>query len=152
MFSVAIPLRYWPNWTSMNPENVVPPIRSSLLSFFYNVKYPPSVVFTLVTLSGNHLVLSLFFKYSNKLHPVIKHVLLVYGTNSLFFYCTHMLLFRAMRAICGFSSFSEGGFNISQWWSVAVCYLIALVIEYWICLWFGSFKKGTRKDSLWRLF
>ncbi|KAJ3242739.1 Importin-11 [Chytriomyces hyalinus] len=151
MLSLGVALRYASNWTSINPELVHPPIRTSFISFFNNVKYPPSVVYTLITLSGNHIALGLFYLV-NPASFICREdsVLMVYGRSSLFFYVTHFYAYFALHAlvllVCG-EGFSVGSGGL--FWTF---YGVGLVAEYFACRAYGEFKRGTDRDSVWRLF
>ncbi|KAI8845329.1 hypothetical protein BJ741DRAFT_587665 [Chytriomyces cf. hyalinus JEL632] len=151
MLSLGVTLRYASNWTSINPELVHPPIRTSFISFFNNVKYPPSVVYMLITLSGNHIALGLFYLV-NPASFICREdsVLMVYGRSSLFFYVTHFYAYFALHAmvllVCG-EGFTMGGGGL--FWTF---YAMGLVAEYFACRAYGEFKRGTDRDSVWRLF
>ncbi|KAJ3124155.1 hypothetical protein HK100_011347 [Physocladia obscura] len=150
MICIAIPLRYWANWTSINPELVVPAIQSSFISFFNNVKYPPSVVYTLITLGANHSLLSLLLLVNprriNESGPLI-----IFGSSSLFFYVTHFWVYRMFSALLLFVGLlkEDAMYSGIGFW---LCYFGGLGIEYIICRKYAAFKKSTSKDSLWRLF
>ncbi|KAI9331696.1 hypothetical protein BDR26DRAFT_660849 [Obelidium mucronatum] len=100
MISVAIPLRYGVSWTSINPQLVVPPVQASFISFFNNVKYPPSVVYTLITVGVNQLLLGLLF-FANPTVNTDKGVLMVFGGCSLFFYVSHFAVYWTMGTVLG---------------------------------------------------
>ncbi|KAJ3026216.1 UNVERIFIED_CONTAM: hypothetical protein HDU68_006020 [Siphonaria sp. JEL0065] len=149
MLAVAIPLRYAGNWTSINPELVVPPIQSSVISFFNNVKYPPSVVYTLITIGANHMLLGFLFIMNPKVDSE-RGLLMVYGGSSLFFYVTHFYTYATMKYLLTvIGVLPEGGFGDGVFW---IWYLVGLVLEYYMCMRYAEFKRTTSKDSLWRLF
>ncbi|KAI9328165.1 hypothetical protein BDR26DRAFT_923593 [Obelidium mucronatum] len=135
MISLAIPLRYGVSWTSINPQLVVPPVQTSLISFFNNVKYPPSVVYTLITIGANQLVLGLLF-FANRPVNTERGVLMVFGGSSLFFYVTHFYVYALMgNVLGGLGVMPKEMFGDRVFW-----------------FWYAEFKRGTSKDSLWRLF
>ncbi|KAJ3204970.1 hypothetical protein HDU82_005479 [Entophlyctis luteolus] len=148
MLFTAIPLRYNADWTSINPE-LLPDIRTSFIGFFNNVKYPPSIVYTLITLAGNHILLGVFFAVKQKDNAA--GILRVFGSSALFFYMTHFWtyqLFAYVLAACGAVDGSSKLTDGAYWF----CYLLGLAVEYFLCRSYGAFKSSTSKDSLWRLF
>ncbi|KAI8615573.1 hypothetical protein BC830DRAFT_1168479 [Chytriomyces sp. MP71] len=150
MLSLALPLRYFVPWTSINPEIVTPPYTSSMISFLNNVKYPPSVVYTLITLGGNHIALALFFLVNPDTLSVNNGPLLVFGGSSLFFYVTHFWMYMGIAGVLfTIGVMPVGGFGGFDFW---LCYALGLVIEYAMCMKYAAFKRETGRDSLWRLF
>ncbi|KAI8617942.1 hypothetical protein BC830DRAFT_53036 [Chytriomyces sp. MP71] len=150
MLSLALPLRYFVPWTSINPEIVTPPYTSSIISFLNNVKYPPSVVYTLITLGGNHIALALFFLVNPDTLSVNNGPLLVFGGSSLFFYVTHFWMYMGIAGVLFTTGIMpKGGFGGIDFW---LCYALGLVIEYALCKKYAAFKRETDRDSLWRLF
>ncbi|ORY37060.1 hypothetical protein BCR33DRAFT_469164 [Rhizoclosmatium globosum] len=150
MISLAIPLRYGVKWTSINPELVTPPITESIISFFNNVKYPPSVVYTLIAIGANQALLGILFSFNPTNIKVESGPLMVFGGSSLFFYVSHFYLYFLISVVLrGVGIMSDGKFG---WWGFWVCYAMGLVMEYFMCKEYAKFKRGTSKDSLWRLF
>jgi len=64
----------------------------NLVEFLNVVKYPPSLVFTLMTLGGNFILLYLIEKYQHLIGEVRKP-LLVFGQTALYFYFIHWFFF-----------------------------------------------------------
>lgn len=113
------------------------------IAFFNVVKYPPSLVFLLITLGVDLLLLALCV-------PVERFVarwgkpLLVFGANPLFFYLAHLYLY----AVLGRLFFPRGA-------SLPVLYamwLTGLLILYPLCWAFGRFKRRQPLPSIWRFF
>ncbi len=109
------------------------------ISFFTLIKYPPSVVFILITCGINLILLFVFSKLSNQkwLRPVR-----LFGQTAMFFYIVHLYLYALMGA-----PFPAGA-------SIGVMYLvwvIGLVMLYFICDWFLKFKRNKADGSFWKM-
>jgi len=109
------------------------------ISFFTLIKYPPSVVFILITCGINLILLFVFSKLSHQkwLRPVR-----LFGQTAMFFYIVHLYLYALMGA-----PFPAGA-------SIGVMYLIwviGLVVLYFICDWFLTFKRNKPEESFWKM-
>lgn len=111
----------------------------SWIEFFTLVKYPPSLAFALITIGINLLLLFVFSKLVGKnwLYPVK-----VFGQTAMFFYLAHLYLY-ALMGIAFRSGCSIG--------VMYLCWLVGLVLLYFICARFLAFKKTKANDSLWRM-
>jgi uncharacterized membrane protein len=124
--------------------NTHPPVNSSLVSYLNITKYPPSVVFTFLTLGLCLTFIGIFSRVRSTLEHLGKP-LLVFGRSALFFYITHLYLF----AFIGLFFASGGGTGLAIMYPI---WFVALVILYFLCLWYGNFKKRKSADSIWRIF
>jgi uncharacterized membrane protein len=122
--------------------NIHPPEDSSLVSYFNVTKYPPSVVFTFMTLGLCLILIGIFSRVRSNLEHLGKP-LLVFGRSALFFYITHLYLF----ALTGLFFASRGGSGLAIMYPI---WLAALVILYFLCLQYSNFKKRKSADSIWR--
>ncbi|BDS12157.1 DUF1624 domain-containing protein [Aureispira anguillae] len=128
---IGLRLVEWGNFSIANND--------SWISFFTLVKYPPSITFALITCGINLVLLALFSKLSKRkwLQPVK-----VFGQTAMFFYIAHLYLYAFMGAAF------RSGCDIKIMY---LCWLIGLIILYFICQRFLTFKKGKPNDSLWRM-
>lgn len=127
----------------------------TFMSFLNVSKYPPSLMYTLLTLSVALLVLALTERSVGKLAGFFK----VYGSVPFFYYVLHFYLIRILTIIVfflqGFKTsqivtpnvpflFSPPGFGFS----IGYVYLIWLAIIlslYYPCKWFSNYKKTHKQ-------
>lgn len=130
----------------------------TVLSFLNVNKYPPSLLFSLVTLGITLLVLSLT---EGKDNPVTRFFL-VYGRVPLFyflvhFYIVHLILF-VMVFLQGFhvsdlrfgpflNGRPDAGSGIPLW-GVYVVYISVVLALYPVCRWYGRYK-AEHKEKKW---
>ncbi|PIR39251.1 MAG: hypothetical protein COV35_01675 [Alphaproteobacteria bacterium CG11_big_fil_rev_8_21_14_0_20_39_49] len=115
----------------------------SLMSFFNLTKYPPSLLFSLMTLSGAFLCL----RYIEKIHGVIKAVLLNFGRVPMFYYILHLyalhIAYKITVLLVGIEKYSVS--NIQIVWIISIITLIAL---YPAVIWFGKLKASSDNKLL----
>ena len=118
----------------------------TVLSFLSDRKYPPSLLYLLMTLGPAITLLPLLEKMKGK----IAGIFLVYGRVPLFYYILHIYLLHLMAVIAGhFSSgntttglFDHPGYPL---YIVYILWLSAVVILYFPCRWFMRIKMSHRK-------
>lgn len=120
----------------------------NILAFINCSKYPPSLLYLLMTLGPAMFCLILFEKWNNSLTRIFA----VYGRVPFFYYVLHVVLIHGgavlLSAVLGIksSTFFEPS---AQWgWSLRYVYLawfIFVVLLYWPCKWFMH-VKARRKD------
>ncbi len=129
----------------------------TLLSFLNVTKYPPSLVFSLLTLGGMFLLLSLVEGLQNKFTEIAS----VYGNVPLFYFLIHWyILHPLMFMIVFFQGYTysdlifgtslgrpkgRSGVNLLYTYLIWVLVVIAL---YPICRWYGNYK-GKHKEKKW---
>jgi uncharacterized membrane protein len=125
----------------------------TLLSFLNTTKYPPSMLYLLMTLGPMFLLLSAFEQTAG----AIGRFLMTFGRVPLFFYLIHLYVIHALAVIIAFlisgdihASSSE---TFSSWWGfgLPVVYLIwiaVVMLLYPICRWFAA-VKSRHKGSWW---
>lgn len=123
--------------------NIRPRAGDSWIDFLNVVKYPPSMVFTLLTTGMNLIILWLFSKLA-KARSIILEPLAVFGRAPLFFYVLHLFLYAALGYL-----FAPRGTSIIALYPY---WLLGLILLYPLCLWYGRFKHRKALTSLWRLF
>ncbi|KAI9337877.1 hypothetical protein DFJ73DRAFT_848534 [Zopfochytrium polystomum] len=150
LIAVFVPVRFASGFGNINPELLNPPIRSSVISFFNLVKYPPSLVYLCLTLGVDLVLLGPLLLVPASRVDAARGVLMVFGNSSLFFFVTHSVLFSAGgmlgRAV---GVVPEDGFGDLGFWSI---YAAGMAFEYVMCRKYAEFKRGTGPDSVWRFF
>lgn len=133
---------------------------SPLLSFLNTNKYPPSLLFLLMTLGPATLLLALFTGRT----PRLLAPALVYGRVPLFYYALHFFLIHVLAVVICYAiyghvhwmfespSLAQYPFTRPPGWgfSLPITYLIwisIVVALYPVCKWFGSVKR--RSSSAW---
>ena len=128
----------------------------TFLSFMNVTKYPPSLLFCLVTLGIMFLLLALAETPMNKPGKIVS----VYGKVPLFYFLIHFFLIHLMMValmfLQGFSwsqmDFASGTFGRPkdvqsgvQLWVIYLIWIAVVIILYKPCLWYGNYK-ATHKQ------
>ncbi len=115
--------------------NIRPPAGEGWLAFLNVVKYPPSIVFLLLTLGTDWLLLALLARLPERwLRPFT-----TFGRVPFFFYITHLYLYGLMGRVIHT--------DIPHMYPV---WLLGLAILWPLCWGYGRFKNGRSPHSLWR--
>ena len=126
----------------------------TLLSFVNVHKYPPSLLYLLLTLGTGLLLLAAFESARGKFSEVLR----TFGRVPLFFYVMHIALAHLAAGIIAFAMgygtalLSGDIMNVPQQWGFAlpVVYLtwaLAVATLYPACRWFAAVKR--RRDDWW---
>lgn len=126
-------------------QTQVTPLRT-VLSFINCTKYPPSLLFLLMTLGPAFLLLPLIKNLDGK----AANILLVYGKVPLFFYLVHIYVIHALAIIASHfihnditaGHFSHPGFSLP---AVYAFWLAVIIILYLPCRWFMRIKMTHKK-------
>jgi uncharacterized membrane protein len=121
------------------------PAGSSWIDFLNLTKYPPSLVFALLTLGLNLLLLRLFWALGPRL-ATWGAPLLTFGRTALFFYLIHLYLYAVAGKIVGVWQPEGAGFALMY-----AVWALGLMALYPLCRAYGRFKQTKAPDSLWRL-
>jgi uncharacterized membrane protein len=128
----------------------------TFLSFMNVTKYPPSLIFCLVTLGIMFLILA----FAQNVTGNVKQIVSVYGKVPLFYFLVHFYLIHltliALMFIQGFNwsqlDFASGTFGRPKGvesgaalWAIYLIWVCVLVILYKPCVWFGKYK-ATHKQ------
>ena len=132
----------------------------TLLSFIKVTKYPPSLLYALMTLGPAML----FLAFSENISNAVSRIISVYGRVPMFYYVIHIFLIHVVTMIATplFTNFSWKIWILKEplWFtqtlkgygfSLAIVYLvwIAIVVGvYTLCKWYGRFKT-THKEKWW---
>ena len=124
----------------------------SVLSFIDCEKYPPSLLYLLMTLGPAIAVMPLL----EKTRGFFSRFFQVYGKVPMFYYILHLYLIHAMAMALGlikgfpFTYFTHGFFDPAPNWGyglpgVYLAWVIAILLLYFPCRWFVRIKR-ERKD------
>ena len=131
----------------------------TFLSFMNVTKYPPSLLFCLVTLGIIFLILVFAEQVQNRL----MNILPVYGRVPLFYFLVHFYLIHltmvAIMFLQGFHwadlDFASGAFGRPKavssgvvLWAVYLIWIAVVAVLYKPCLWFGRYK-AKHKEKVW---
>ncbi len=140
-------------WTTAIPDKTI-------LSFLRTTKYPPSLLFLLMTLGPAIALLS----WLDRLPLPRTNPLVVIGRVPLFFFLVHLLLGHALTLPFAFVRYGEVRFLLQPLPSlggsrplypvdfgydlvtVYIVWLLVVALVYPLCLWFGRMKE-RRTDS-----
>ena len=111
------------------------------MSFLNVTKYPPSLVFLLITLGGGCLVLAWLEGRDNG----FLRVAAVFGGVPMFYYLLHLftLLFLQETALALFGANYGGRYEFDNYWAVWLMSAALIPLLYWPCKAFGQFKRRT---------
>lgn len=127
----------------------------TFLSFMNVTKYPPSLLFCLITLGIMFLLLAFAQQFQNG----IKKVTLVYGKVPLFYFVVHFYVIHIITLIMLFAQ----GFDWSQFefatgtfgrpkgaesglplWTIYLIWIFVVALLYKPCQWFGKYKSENK--------
>lgn len=130
----------------------------TFLSFINTTKYPPSLLYILMTLGLTFLLLVVFEQMRNNL---IAKPLMTFGKTPFFFYILHLPIIHIIAIIWSHAIFHKPG----GWWYghpelfpsgyhlnlflVYGVWLLVLLLLYPLCWWYGNLK--ARNKQLWWL-
>ena len=118
---------------------------STILSFFNCEKYPPSLLYLMMTLGPALILLALF----EQVHGALASFLATFGRVPFFYYLVHIYLIHALAVATAFAltgvltTTPQINFNLV---GVNTVWMIAVVLLYPICRWFSELKE---KSSGW---
>jgi uncharacterized membrane protein len=127
----------------------------TFMSFLNTNKYPPSLLFLMMTLGPGLIVLAKAEKWGSS----IKNILSVFGRVPFFYYILHLYVGQLIGIVymgLRFGVWGVIGFDSPEHWpenyradllAVYMCWLVLTVIMYFLCRWFGGVKQ--RSDAWW---
>ncbi|MFD1603025.1 DUF1624 domain-containing protein [Flavobacterium artemisiae] len=128
----------------------------TLMSFINVTKYPPSLLFCLVTLGIMFLLLAFADRFSQK----IQNHIMVYGRTPLFYFIVHFYVIHTitlfMLFLQGFDAqqfeFASGTFGRPKGvesglplWTIYILWISVVLLLYKPCQWFGAYKTKNQK-------
>ncbi|HZE84955.1 MAG TPA: heparan-alpha-glucosaminide N-acetyltransferase domain-containing protein [Puia sp.] len=125
------------------------------LDFIKTTKYPPSLLYTLMTL-GPALI---FLAFAENISGSLKNKILVFGKVPFFYYILHVLLLHTLSWMLFFATghhwsdldfthFRDGSMPVGSGYPLWVVYLgwiTVIVILYFPCRWYSNYKKSHRQ-------
>jgi uncharacterized membrane protein len=149
-------LRAWNGYGDPARWTIYPDSGRSVLSFLDTTKYPPSLLFLLMTLGPALLFLSV----ADRWRGVAGDVLVVLGRVPLFYYVLHLGLIHALALAIGTLAGFEPAAFLTAWpflppgWGYGLPVVFALWVAvvlalYPACRWFAA-VKATRPGRWWR--
>jgi uncharacterized membrane protein len=122
---------------------------ATLLSFLNCQKYPPSLLFLMMTLGPALMLLAAFEHVRGRVADWLR----IFGQVPFFFYVTHIYLIHALAVVTAFvltgtlvMSRPELGFGLPGVYAV---WIVVLLLLYPLCRWFASLREG-RSGWWWR--
>ncbi|MBF4506043.1 DUF1624 domain-containing protein [Flavobacterium sp. JLP] len=127
----------------------------TFLSFMNVTKYPPSLLFGLITLG----IMLLLLAFADQFNNGIKRVTSVYGKAPLFYFIVHFyvvhILTLIMLLIQGFNwsqfEFATGTFGRPKdlesgvaLWAIYLIWIFVVILLYKPCEWFGNYKANNK--------
>lgn len=141
-------------WTSQKSDVF------TFLSFMNITKYPPSLLFCLVTLGCMFLI----FVFAEKMKDRRMNIVTVYGKVPFFYFLVHLyvihLLLVAVMFLQGFHwqdlDFASGTFGRAKGvesgvslWAVYLIWIFVVLLLYKPCLWYGNYKAINKYKHWW---
>ncbi|KAM3580651.1 hypothetical protein VKS41_006717 [Umbelopsis sp. WA50703] len=139
------------------------PFFSSWIAFFNTIKYPPDLAYSALFLTANHIFLALCFllptgpdanKYVSAI--ITNGPLLDFGRSALFFYVIHFYLYFGSAAVIGHFVPSlknpETGMLAMNGLQFFIAWMIGLVVLWFMCKRYATFKTSRGPDSIFRFF
>ena len=126
----------------------------TILSFLNITKYPPSLLFTLLTLGGMFLILAI----SENIRGRVGRIVSIYGKVPFFYFLIHLYLLHfilmAMLFLQGFQwkDLLFGNFRFGRpeaasgvrLWVIYLIWAAVVTLLYPLCKWYGRYKSAHR--------
>jgi uncharacterized membrane protein len=115
---------------------------STILSFLNCEKYPPSLLYLMMTLGPALILLALF----EQVRGALASFLATFGRVPFFYYVVHIYLIHALAVVTALAltgvltTTPEVNFNLA---GVYIVWLMVLVLLYPICRWFSELKESS---------
>jgi uncharacterized membrane protein len=153
-FAIFLVLRGMNGYGNAGPWSTQRTAALTVASFFNVQKYPPSLLFLLMTLGPALIALAL----TENAHGRVARWLSVYGRVPMFYYVVHIFVAHAIGVAL---ALAQGGHleriaavddpgSIPAWYGVSlpgvyVAWSTVVLLMYWPCRWFAELKR-TRDD------
>lgn len=158
-FGLFILLRFINEYGDMQHWSVQKSIAFSFLSFLNTTKYPPSLLYILMTIGPALLFLAFMEKQNNRLEKALIH----FGRVPMFYYILHLYLLHLLALIAaqlsgyGWQSMilvrrtwidpqlKGYGFTLAATYGV---WILVVLLLYPLCKWYDGYKT-THKEKWW---
>jgi len=132
----------------------------TFLSFMNVTKYPPSLLFCLVTLG----IMFLIFVFAEKVKHQWMNIAAVYGKVPFFYFLVHFYLIHILLIVLLFFQgfhwhdfdFASGTFGRPKGvqsgiplWAVYLIWISVVALLYKPCLWYGKYKTANKNKHRW---
>ena len=140
-----------------NPFIIQDSITYSIMSFFNTTKYPPSLLYILMTIGPSLLLLSAIEKYKN----IVTDFFVVFGRVPLFYYFIHILIIHLIAIILlvvsnkdysimlNMTPFLQNQDQFIEYghplWVVYVIWLTVILTLYPLCYKYMKYKSNSKK-------
>lgn len=136
-----------------DPDN----LSGSVMSFLATTKYPPSLLYTLMTLGPAAIICA----FADRLPDMIRNVLLTFGRAPLAFYIAHLYLIHALSVLLGVVqgfraeqffthySFFPKGYGVGLG-GVYLAWIVVVALLYPLCRYVAAVK--ARRTDWWLSF
>jgi uncharacterized membrane protein len=129
----------------------------TILSFLNTTKYPPSLLFLLMTLGPALIVLALTDRIDRK--ALWQRIAIVYGRVPMFYYLLQFGLAHALAIVLSYAAGKSVGYYFMNFpasfaaappdagfplWVVYLVWIAGLAILYPLCLWYGNYKLRNK--------
>ena len=132
-------------------------ISFSIMALFNTTKYPPSLLYLLMTIGPSLILLSIIEKYKNK----VTDFFIVFGRVPLFYYFSHVFLIHLTAIIVliienkdysimlNMTPFLPNQYQLMEYgyplWVVYLVWVIVILILYPICYKYMKYKSNSKK-------
>lgn len=135
----------------------------TFLSFLNTSKYPPSLLFLLMTLGPSMLALALFDREPGREPGPLAHPFIVFGRVPMFYYLLHVPLMHLVAVVFSYVKYGRAEWLYLNWpppgatpieppgygydlWVVYAVWLGVVALLYPLCRWFAGIK-ARRRDA-----
>ena len=129
----------------------------SVVAFLDVSKYPPSLLFLLMTLGPSLMALAWFDRYNEQPPGKVASAIIVYGRVPLFFYVVHIYVAHVLAIVVamiarqpygwllhgGIMTPADPGYGHSLLFCYAM-WLLVVAILYYPCAWYGGVKRRSK--------
>jgi uncharacterized membrane protein len=133
----------------------------TLLSFLNTQKYPPSLLFLLMTLGPSIIALALFDRAGGREPGALMRPFVVFGRVPMFYYLLHVPLMHLVAVVFSLARYGRADWLFMNWplpgqpplepqgygynlWVVYAVWLGVVVALYPVCRWFAEVKQRRR--------
>ena len=152
---IFILLRWINQYGDMHPWNTQRTTVFTLLDFVNTTKYPPSLLYILMTIGPALILLSVVENFSGKLSGII----VVFGKVPFFYYVLHVFLIHSIAWMVFFATghgwkdldfvhFRDGSLPYGSGhplWLVYAAWVAIIIILYFPCRWYSKYKATHKK-------
>ncbi len=143
------------------PWRVQPSALFTLLSFVNTTKYPPSLLFLLMTLGP--MMLALAWLESRRFAGGVGRALVMFGRVPLFFYLLQWPLAHSVAIAVSLLAGKDVGYYFTsppaffteappdagfELWTVYACWALVVAILYFLCRWYADVKRRHSRSLL----